>query len=60
MLHQVQITLSEAGEPLSAVLIVNWDEPGEQVAVVPVGPFDTPADVLATALGKVDTQLRLW
>lgn len=60
MLHQVRIIVDEAGQPVSAVVLVNWDEPGEQTCPVPVGPFDTVQEVLERCCGRVDTQLRLW
>lgn len=60
MLHQVRIIVDEAGQPVSAVVLVNWDEPGEQTWPVPVGPFDTATEVLQRCVGQVDTQLRLW
>lgn len=58
--HQIRITTDNLGRALDGVLITDYQMPGEGTTVLRVGPFDTPAEVVAMALDRLEIQLTLW
>jgi len=60
MLHRLTVIVDEAHHPVGACVVTDYEGERERVWPHDPGPFDTPAEVMARMLERLDVQLALF